>query len=149
MERIERTIAIDAPIERVFHFHDDTQNLLKITPPNIKVSIETMGSPGLGYEVTLKIRQFIFFVMRWHVRITAYQPPSLMVDVQVRGPFKSWKQTRQLRSVNGKTELTDIVEYEAPFGVIGRIANALVIRRQVEQMFAFRQNATKRILESA
>ncbi len=149
MERIEQTVVIDAPIERVFHFHDDTNNLLKITPPNIKVSIETMGNPGLGYEVTLKIRQFASFVMRWHVKITAYQPPVLMVDEQVRGPFASWKQTRRLQTVNGKTELTDIVEYEAPFGVLGRIANALVIRRQVEAMFAFRQAATKRLLESA
>lgn len=149
MERIEQTVVIDAPIERVFHFHDDTNNLLKITPPNIKVSIETMGNPGLGYEVTLKIRQFAIFVMRWHVKITAYQPPVLMVDEQVRGPFASWKQTRRLQTVNGKTELTDIVEYEAPFGVLGWIANALVIRRQVEAMFAFRQAATKRLLESA
>jgi ligand-binding SRPBCC domain-containing protein len=149
MERIERTVVIDAPIERVFHFHDDTQNLLKITPPNIKVTIETMGSPGLGYEVTLKIRQFLFFVMRWHVKITEYQPPVLMVDEQVRGPFASWKQTRRLQTVNGKTELTDIVEYETPFGFLGRIANTLVIRRQVEEMFSYRQAATKRLLESA
>lgn len=149
MERIERTVVIDAPIERVFHFHDDTQNLLQITPPNIKVTIETMGSPGLGYEVTLKIRQFLFFVMRWHVKITEYQPPVLMVDEQVRGPFASWKQTRRLQTVNGKTELTDIVEYETPFGFLGRIANTLVIRRQVEEMFSYRQAATKRLLESA
>jgi ligand-binding SRPBCC domain-containing protein len=149
MERIERTVVIDAPIVRVFHFHDDTQNLLKITPPNIKVTIETMGSPGLGYEVTLKIRQFLFFVMRWHVKITEYQPPVLMVDEQVRGPFASWKQTRRLQTVNGKTELTDIVEYETPFGFLGRIANTLVIRRQVEEMFSYRQAATKRLLESA
>jgi ligand-binding SRPBCC domain-containing protein len=149
MERIEQTVVIDAPIERVFHFHDDTQNLLKITPPNIKVTIETMGRPGLGYEVTLKIRQFLFFVMRWHVKITEYQPPILMVDEQVRGPFASWKQTRRLQMVNGKTELTDIVEYEAPFGILGRIADALIIRRQVNEMFSYRQAATKRLLESA
>ena len=149
MERIEQTVVIDAPIERVFHFHDDTQNLLKITPPNIKVTIETMGRPGLGYEVTHKIRQFLFFVMRWHVKITEYQPPVLMVDEQVRGPFASWKQTRRLQMVNGKTELTDIVEYETPFGILGRIANTLVIRRQVKEMFSYRQAATKRLLESA
>ncbi|MBU3679128.1 MAG: SRPBCC family protein [Candidatus Kapabacteria bacterium] len=148
MERIERTVAINAPIEKVFHFHDDTKNLLKITPPNIHVTIETMGQPGLGYEVTLKIRQFLVFVMRWKVKITAYQPPRLMVDEQIRGPFKFWKQTRLINEVNGVTELTDIVEYEAPFGILGRIANALLIRRQVEQMFTYRQATTKRLLES-
>jgi ligand-binding SRPBCC domain-containing protein len=149
MERIERTVVIDAPIVRVFHFHDDTQNLLKITPPNIKVTIETMGSPGLGYEVTLKIRQFLFFVMRWHVKITEYQPPVLMVDEQVRGPFASWKQTRRLQTVNGKTELTDIVEYETPFGFLGRIANTLVIRRQVEEMFSYRRDSASNTFSRA
>lgn len=149
MERLERTVRINAPIEKVFHFHDDTRNLLKITPPDIKVSIETMGSPGPGYEVTLKVRQFKLFVMRWHVRITVYEPPVLMVDEQVSGPFRTWKQTRRLRQVDGATELTDIVEYEAPFGPLGRIANALVIRRQIEKMFSYRQATTKKLLESA
>lgn len=149
MERIERTVAINAPIEKVFHFHDDTNNLLKITPPNIHVTIETTGQPGLGYEVTLKIRQFLLFVMRWHVRITAYEPPHRMVDEQVAGPFKTWKQTRLLKENNGTTELTDVVEYDVPFGLLGTIANGLVIRRQVEQMFAYRQATTKRLLESA
>jgi len=149
MERLERTVRINAPIEKVFHFHDDTRNLLKITPPDIKVSIETKGSPGLGYEVTLKVRQFMVFVMRWHVKITVYEPPVLMVDEQVSGPFRTWKQTRRLRQVEGGTELTDIVEYEAPFGPLGRIVNALVIRRQIEKMFTYRQATTKKLLESA
>ncbi|MBK6292326.1 MAG: hypothetical protein IPF59_11375 [Ignavibacteria bacterium] len=75
MEHITSSILIDAPIEKVFHFHDDTTNLLKITPPGIKVSFETLGEPGLGYEVILKVRQFGLFTMRWHVRVTQYQPP--------------------------------------------------------------------------
>ena len=149
MERLERTVQISAPIERVFHFHDDTRNLLKITPPDVHVTIETMGSPGLGYEVTLKVRQFMLFVMHWHVRITAYEPPFLMIDEQVSGPFKTWKQTRKLRQVDGITELTDIVEYDVPFGLIGRIANAMVIKGQIEKMFAYRQATTKKLLESA
>jgi ligand-binding SRPBCC domain-containing protein len=149
MERIEQTVQINAPIEKVFHFHDDTRNLLRITPPDVKVSIETVGSPGLGYEVTLKVRQFMLFVMRWHVKITVYEPPVLMVDEQLSGPFRTWKQTRRLRQVDGGTELTDIVEYEAPFGLLGRIVNALMIRRQIEKMFTYRQATTKKLLESA
>jgi ligand-binding SRPBCC domain-containing protein len=149
MERIEQRIVIAAPIEQVFHFHDDTRNLLRITPPSIKVAIETMGEPGLGYEVVLKVRQFGIFTMRWKVKITEYTSPTLMSDEQVSGPFAFWKQTRRLRNVEGGTELTDIVEYQPPFGILGRIANALVIRNQVQQMFTYRQAATKRILESA
>jgi len=107
MEHIEQSILINTSIERAFHFHDDTHNLLKITPQNVKVTFE------------------------------------------ISGPFQSWKQTRLFREVGAFCELTDIVEYEPPFGILGRIADALLIRRQVMNMFAFRQQATKRLLESS
>ena len=149
MTRYERTTRIDAPIDQVFHFHDDTQNLLKITPPNIKVQIESMGEPGLGYEVILKVRQFGLFTMRWHVRITAYDPPKLMIDEQVSGPFSEWKQIREFREVDGGTELTDVVEYTPPLGVLGRLADGLVINRQIRDMFSFRQAKTKELIEAA
>ncbi|HLP28613.1 MAG TPA: SRPBCC family protein [Candidatus Didemnitutus sp.] len=148
MEYITSSVQINAPIDRVFYFHNDTSNLLKITPPNIKVTIESMGVPGLGYEVILKVRQFGLFTMRWHVKITEYEPPTRMTDVQISGPFRSWKQTRLLRSVDGGTELTDRVDYEPPFGVLGRLANGLIIRRQITSMFAYRQAATKKLLEA-
>ena len=148
MERHTRSVVINAPIERVFHFHDDTRNLLKITPPNIKVRIEAMGSPGLGYQVALTVLMFRILPMKWVVRITEYQPPTSMTDEQVSGPFKSWKQMRLLREVEGGTELTDVVEYDVPFGILGRIANALVIKHQIAQMFRYRQQATKKLLES-
>ena len=147
MEHITSSVQIDAPIDRVFYFHNDTSNLLKITPPNIKVSIESMGTPGLGYEVILKVRQFGLFTMRWHVKIIEYEPPTLMTDIQISGPFRSWKQTRTLRDVDGSTELTDSVAYEPPFGFLGRLANMLVIRREITKMFAYRQAATKRLFE--
>jgi ligand-binding SRPBCC domain-containing protein len=149
MERHSRSIVINAPIEQVFHFHDDTRNLLKITPPNINVRIKAMGTPGLHYQVTLTVVMFRLLPMKWVVRITEYEPPFRMTDEQVSGPFTTWKQTRLLREVEGGTELTDVVEYEAPFGVLGRIANALVIKRQIADMFSYRQQATKRLLESA
>lgn len=143
-----QTVLIHAPIEEVFYFHDDTKNLLKITPPHIKVAIETMGTPGLGYEVTLRVRQFGVVQMRWKVRITEYQPPYRMVDEQISGPFKTWKQIRDLRTVPGGTELRDTVEYDVPFGPLGRLAYHLVIRREIERMFAYRQKATKDLIES-
>ncbi len=149
MARIEQSVLIKTSIERAFHFHDDTNNLLKITPQNVKVSFETRGEPGLGQEVLLRVQQFGLFTMNWHVKITEYKPPYQMTDIQVSGPFRSWKQTRQFRDINGECELTDIVEYEPPFGILGRIADSLFIRRQVANMFAYRQQATKRLLESA
>lgn len=148
MERYQSSVVINAPIEQVFHFHDDTNNLLKITPPGVKVSFTTRGKKGLGQDILLSVRQFGFLKTSWHVRITEYLPPNRMVDEQIRGPFAYWKQTRVIESTPQGTKLTDIVEYRMPFGILGTLAAFLFVRRQITDMFRYRQQRTKELLES-
>lgn len=149
MPTYSSSIEIDAPISAVFHFHDDTRNLVRITPPNIHVEFSTKGSPGKGLHVYLTVTQFKVLRTRWHVTICDYQEPTLMTDEQVEGPFRKWKQTRLFEQTATGTLLTDIVEYELPFGLLGRIADALVVGNQIKKMFQFRQRRTKQILETA
>ena len=146
---LKRSVVINAPIEEVFHFHDNSENLLKITPPHIKVSIEESGPAGVGHIVKLNVRQFGLFTMKWVVRFTDYTPPTYLSDEQISGPFSYWKQERLLETVEGGTELTDVVHYKPPLGFLGAIANSLFIRREVEKMFRHRQSATKTLLENA
>jgi ligand-binding SRPBCC domain-containing protein len=40
--------------------------------------------------------------------------------------------------------MTDIVSYKPPLGFLGSIANALLIRRQLEGIFAYREKALKK-----
>jgi len=149
MTRLEYRVVINAPIHDVFDFHDDTRNLVKITPPSIKVSFTTVGKPGAGLEVKLLVRQWGILPMRWHVRITEHERPYRMVDEQVSGPFRSWKQTRLLREVGSATELTDIVEYELPLAPLSSFAGGSIVRGQIDNMFRYRQQRTKDLLEAA
>ena len=48
-----------------------------------------------------------------------------------------------------RTRLTDTVSYEAGPGAIGRIADALFVRRQIDAMFAYRHQVTRELLETA
>jgi ligand-binding SRPBCC domain-containing protein len=147
MGRYQKSIHINAPVDAVFHFHDDTRNLIKITPPSIKVSFTTRGAQGLGQDIFLSVRQFGLLTTSWHVQITEYQPPTRMVDEQIKGPFASWKQSRVIAATQDGSTLTDIVDYTLPFGPVGRLIDALVVRKQIEAMFEYRQQATKRLLE--
>ncbi|MBS1560529.1 MAG: SRPBCC family protein [Bacteroidetes bacterium] len=148
MYSYSRTVRIDAPIDRVFHFHDDTSNLLRITPPNTSVSVLASGNPGVGNEITLRVTQFGIFTSTWKVRITEYVAPFRFTDEQVRGPFRTWIQRREFKEVEGGTELTDSVDYALPFGIFGALAHTLFVRRQISSMFAYRQQCTKELLEA-
>jgi len=146
---VARSVNIAATAENVFDFHLDTRNLLRITPPNISVTIEAMGTPGLGYETVLRVRQFGLFTTRWHVRITRCDRPTMMVDEQVHGPFRSWKQSRIIETTPHGCRLTDIVEYDVPLRLIGVIVNRWVIQQRIQEMFAYRQQRTRDILEQS
>jgi ligand-binding SRPBCC domain-containing protein len=147
MGHFEQSIIIAAPVDVVFHFHDDAKNLLRITPPELRTSIiSTEGKPGRGHRVRLRMWQLGILPVTVLVEFVEYDPPRRLVDVQIEGPFRLWRQTRLFEPVPGGTRLTDSVEYELPFGLLGRIADRLVVAVQIRKMFSYRQNRTRALL---
>jgi ligand-binding SRPBCC domain-containing protein len=148
---LERTQVVPLPIERTFDFFDDPHNLARITPAWL--AFEVLGEGAIpmreGLEIDYKIRPLLF-PQRWTSRITRYHPPVAFVDEQVRGPYAFWRHQHAFRPVGeDATEVTDRVEYALPFGVLGRIAHALFVRRQLEAIFRYRERAVRQILGTA
>lgn len=142
------SIEIGADAEAVFAFHTNPDNLIRITPRYLHVSILRADPMGEGGEVELRVRPFFLMAQRWHMRFDIYDPPRRLGDVMLSGPFPLWKQVREFIPLrNGNTLLSDSVEYELPFGALGRIAHTLIMRRQIISMFHQRQKRTKRLLE--
>lgn len=148
MSYFERSVLINCPIEKVFGFHSDTNNLTKITPDFIKVSIIKIDLPlRLQSEISLEVTQFQFIRTRWNIRLTEFDPFKLITDTQVKGPFKKWEHKHCFEKENGNTLMTDKINYELPFGLIGRAADKLFITKMIEKQFEFRHKLTKSILE--
>ena len=150
MSYFERSVLINCPIEKVFGFHSDTNNLSKITPDFIKVSIIKIDLPlRLQSEISLEVTQFQFIRTRWNIRLTEFDPFKLITDTQVKGPFKKWEHKHCFEKENGNTLMTDKINYELPFGLIGRAADKLFITKMIEKQFEFRHKLTKSILEDS
>jgi ligand-binding SRPBCC domain-containing protein len=91
------------------------------------------GTIGLGEEVTWRARHFgVPFTMT--SRITALERPSPFVDEQVRGPFRRFRHEHRFEVVDGGTRLFDEVEFDAPFGPIGRVFERLLLERYLRQL---------------
>ena len=149
MQYYSRSIEIAADQEVVYRFHTDPANLIRITPPGTKVRILEHGAPGEGVEIILRIRPYPFISQKWHMRFEEFDPPRRLTDVMLSGPFRRWKQTREFVPLcNGHTLLNDSVEYELPFGTLGRLAHRLFLARHIEQLFTYRQQVTKKLLEN-
>jgi ligand-binding SRPBCC domain-containing protein len=149
------------PIEQVFAFFADPENLPRILPAWQKARIESANyaapppnskqktfDAGPGSRMTISFRPFPHapFRVSWIARISSFAWNESFCDEQEKGPFASWKHCHQLRaeSQNGiaGTLITDRVEYALPLGTLGALADAVFVRRQLQATFAFRHQAT-------
>ena len=145
----EQTVA--RPRAEVFTFFSRPENLGRITPPGMRfamVSTDREMRPGLRLAYTL--RPLPLIPARWVSAITRYDPPDGFVDVQERGPYARWEHTHTFTDTatgeSAATRITDSVVYELPFGPLGDLVNALVVRPRLAAIFAHRRLAVERLL---
>ena len=141
---------LKAPIEKVWAFHSDAHaELANMTPPEAHVQVERADDPGVGAEVHMTVRTPIGR-RKWVAIFREWQPPTgsrphrkaWFVDNALKSPFKSWRHRHVFEEVvqGGRTQVlaTDRVTYEVGFGPIGVLANKLIVKRELDKMFAYR-----------
>ena len=63
------------------------------------------------------------------------------------GPFGAWSHTHSFTAEAGGTRVDDRVEYEPPFGLIGKLIDPFVVRPALAFMFNYRARKTRELLE--
>lgn len=142
--RLEHTTVIPASVGEVFEFFSAPENLGRITPPAMRFRI-TRG-PGRrlreGDRIEYSIRIF-GLPARWTTHIVLWREGEVFADLQERGPYRYWLHTHTFREVPGGVEMQDVVEYELPFGLLGRIFGGWLVRRQLDRIFDFRATVVR------
>jgi ligand-binding SRPBCC domain-containing protein len=124
----------------VFPFFADARNLERLTPPALRFVILTPGPIEMRAGTVIDYRISLSGLpMRWRTLIEAFEPEDRFVDVQTRGPYKLWRHLHEFREVPGGTAIADRVEYELPFGVLGNVVHAAIVRRQLDGIFGYRR----------
>ena len=144
--RLQCSMTIPVPRREVFSFFEDPRNLGRITPPWLNFRIVNPEGVEMreGAEIDYVIR-WQGLPMKWKTRIIRYDPPRGFVDEQVRGPYRLWHHEHTFEETPQGVAIRDCVNYRLPFGFLGRIAHGVVVRKQLEAIFAFRQKAIAEI----
>lgn len=128
---------VPRPLPEVFAFFADAANLQELTPPWLRFEILTPRPiemrPGALIDYRIHLR---FIPMKWCTRITVWEPPHRFVDEQLKGPYRMWLHEHTFEEDGDGTVVGDYVRYAVPFGAL---ANWLVVRRDVERIFAYRE----------
>lgn len=144
--QLRRKEVVRASLEEVFTFFKDPYNLEAITPPWLafKVDATTERSVRVGTEIRYTLRLH-GIPMRWKSRISEYVEGESFTDEMLRGPYRTWHHRHLFRPVEGGVEIEDVVDYVLPFGPLGRLVHALVVRRQLARIFDYRATQTARL----
>ena len=98
-----------------------------------------------GMIITYAVKPLLGIKMKWVTEITHIEEKRYFIDEQRSGPYSMWHHQHFIKPVEGGVMMTDIVSYKPPMGFLGAIANHLVIRRQLEDIFDYREKALEKI----
>lgn len=147
---LQREQLVPRMIAEVFAFYGDALNLERITPPLLGFEVTTPRPIEMGVGTLIEYRLKLHRVpVRWRTRIEAWEPPHRFVDMQIRGPYSLWEHTHTFEEDGpGATIIRDRVRYSIPFGPLGELADRLLVRRDLKQIFDYRRDAVARELGS-
>lgn len=148
MKFVKESIIKTAP-ERVFAFHELRDAFERLLPPweNAEI-IQKADISKIGSQAIIEQKIFGLFPSRWIAEHTKYEPPKMFEDVQISGPFKSWRHRHIVLPHAEGAVLRDEIEFEPPMSFLGSLAAPLVIIPKLEKMFEYRHQITKEWCES-
>jgi ligand-binding SRPBCC domain-containing protein len=147
MQFVKETLIAANP-ERVFAFHGLPDAFERLVPPweNAKI-IQKADISVIGSQAIIEQKLFGVVPSRWVAEHTAYDPPRMFEDVQISGPFASWRHKHIIEPQENGSLLRDEIEFEPPMSFIGELAAPLFILPRLEKMFDFRHKVTKQWCE--
>lgn len=139
--QFKRQQEINQPIEKLWNFISSPKNLKKITPDYMGFDVTSENLPDKMYEgmiISYKVSPVLGIKTNWVTEITHVEEGKYFVDEQRVGPYKIWHHQHFLESTPKGTLMRDIVSYMPPFGVLGSIANKILIEQKLAEIFDYR-----------
>ena len=133
---------VDATVEECWEFFSSPKNLQKITPINMGFEITDFDNKSMyaGQIIQYKVSPLLGLKLPWVTEITFVKENSYFIDEQRFGPYALWHHKHFIKEVPGGVEMIDIVHYKAPFGIFGKLAVALFIKKKLQTIFDYRYN---------
>ena len=138
---------LNASLDEVWDFISSPANLKQITPSYMGFDI---SSPNLaekmyaGMMISYVVRPLFGIKTKWLTEITHVKDKSYFVDEQRFGPYVIWHHQHFIEPTDTGVLMKDIITYQPPFGILGAIANTLIIQNKLEEIFEFRRVALEK-----
>jgi ligand-binding SRPBCC domain-containing protein len=146
--RFIKESVIRATPERVFAFHELPDAFRRLLPTweNSRI-VEAASSLEVGTRTIIETKLFGFYAVRWVALHTAYDPPHMFEDVQLEGPFETWRHRHIVKPHEWGAVLRDEIEYETPLSIFGRLGAPFFVRPRLKKLFDYRHQVIRQWAE--
>ena len=134
-------------IEEAWDYFSSPQNLSKITPEKLGFEIisELPDKMYQGMIIQYFVKPLLGIKLRWVTEITHVHEPTYFVDEQRVGPYKMWHHEHRFIETEGGVIMQDEVNYALPFGPLGQLLHAVMVKSDLKHIFEFRKKVLKTI----
>ena len=149
--QVIRKQLINTNIDDLWSFMSSPKNLEKITPESMEFKITSNNGDQLMYPgmiISYKITPLLNFPLRWVTEITHVKEKEFFVDEQRLGPYRMWHHEHIFKIKEDGVLMTDIITYIPPFGLLGKLANNLFIKRRINKIFDYRSQIIERLFNT-
>ena len=141
--RLSRTQKIPLSLEDAWSYFSSPKNLQEITPDDLKFRILTdilEDKMYSGQIINYIVTPLLNIPMRWTTEIKHVEEGVYFVDEQRFGPYALWHHKHFIKEIKGGVEMIDIIDYKLPFGILGRLAHPILVKRKLNEIFTYRYN---------
>jgi ligand-binding SRPBCC domain-containing protein len=147
MYQLKRQQLVKTDMGTCWEFFSSPKNLAVITPDYMRFTVLT-EQPEKMYEglmIAYTITPLLGIRMGWVTEIKYVHEHLFFVDEQRKGPYRMWHHEHHFEAVEGGILMTDIVSYMLPFGILGKFAHWLFVKKQLEGIFDHRFAVVERL----
>ena len=139
--------ALTMSMEDAWDFLSNPANLGVITPEHMGFRIISGGDRPMypGQIIQYKVSPFKGINTNWVTEITHVKKGKYFVDEQRFGPYSFWHHKHFIRPQGDWVLMEDLIDYKLPLGVLGQMMNSLVVKKQLSQIFNYRENKLKEL----
>ena len=132
---------IPIPLDEAWDFFSSPKNLKELTPDYMGFQITSKFFNEKMYPgqlISYIVKPILGIPLEWVTEITHVIDKKYFVDEQRFGPYQMWHHEHHFVPKENGVLMTDIVHYKLAWYLGGPITNALLVKRQLNQIFDYR-----------
>jgi len=92
-----------------------------------------------GMIISYQVSPVLGLKMTWVTEITQVKEREYFVDEQRVGPYKLWHHEHKIAPLEKGIIMYDLVSYQPPMGIVGALANSVIIKNKLNTIFDYRR----------